>query len=232
MPTGAVPGPVAAAARGGRAAPLPPLRSRFPWRHFLWQPKAVVPGSAGPGRESRAAAGRGCCGAAGRAGSALGRAVPGMQGKAKLLLVHNGRMVSPGPARPGPGRRSPSPGAAPPGGAAWGLGTGRAGRCGVDNGRAEGCVGPGSGQAGGRGADNGQSRDVGLPTVQAEGMYGAGQRGMGWITGGRGLWGWVLGRQGGMGLGYPKQAGMWRGIRAGSSIWGWVGGRRGYMGLR
>ncbi|XP_074694672.1 LOW QUALITY PROTEIN: regulator of G-protein signaling 14 [Strix aluco] len=51
-------------------------------------------GRAGPG-EPRRAAGRGCCGAAGLAGSALGRAVPGMQGKAKLLVVHNGRM---GPA--------------------------------------------------------------------------------------------------------------------------------------
>ncbi|XP_064314743.1 regulator of G-protein signaling 14 isoform X2 [Phalacrocorax carbo] len=54
---------------------------------------------AGPGGLHRSAphraAGRGCCGAAGRAGSGLGRAVPGMQGKAKLLLVHNGRM---GPA--------------------------------------------------------------------------------------------------------------------------------------
>ncbi|XP_072729446.1 LOW QUALITY PROTEIN: regulator of G-protein signaling 14 [Ciconia boyciana] len=49
---------------------------------------------AGPGQPHRAA-GQGCCGAAGRAGSALGRAVPGMQGKGKLLVVHNGRM---GPA--------------------------------------------------------------------------------------------------------------------------------------
>lgn len=61
-----------------------------------------------------------------------------MQGKGKLLVVHNGRMVS----VPIPGAPLPSPGAAPPR-PAWGSVPGDvrdcgAGGCGVDNGQTQG----------------------------------------------------------------------------------------------